>query len=213
MKNQIIKNQEGISKDGAGLKRGGEPLASRYLQSAAMPMPGHVPGLPRADWKPAPRLQTMNTDGICKVVALGSFSPGALLLQFDGDLVDRPTRYSVQVGKNLHIIPPKGLLTGIDDQKFIYRFLNHSCRPNAKVAGRQVIAIRPIARLEEVTFDYNTTELAMASPFICWCGHCGGRHIAGFSNLSDFEKQELLPYVADYLQDFALSFALPGLGA
>ena len=34
------------------------------------------------------------------------------------------------------------------------RFLNHSCRPNAKLARFRLVAIRPIRRGQEITIDY-----------------------------------------------------------
>lgn len=62
--------------------------------------------------------------------------------------------------------------THIDDAER----LNHSCDANLGVVGQVVlVARRPIAAGEEVTFDYDTTELDMP-PFACRCGspHCRG---------------------------------------
>ncbi|MCU0492350.1 MAG: SET domain-containing protein [Chloroflexaceae bacterium] len=47
---------------------------------------------------------------------------------------------------------------------------NHSCEANVGIRGQVVlVARRPIAIGEELTFDYDTTEV-MAEPFTCRCG-------------------------------------------
>jgi uncharacterized protein len=64
-------------------------------------------------------------------------------------------------------------LHGIDDAE---RF-NHGCEPNCGVQGQIVLLTRrEIAEGEELTFDYETTDLRPA-PFDCRCGAdaCRGR--------------------------------------
>ncbi len=112
------------------------------------------------------------------LVAKRAFPAGALVLELEGVLTATPDRYSVQVGAGQHIEPPQG--SDDADPRYLWRFLNHSCRPNAEFVGRQLIAIRPIRTGEEITFDYETTEESMAEPFRCHCGHCGGRLIQGW---------------------------------
>jgi len=52
---------------------------------------------------------------------------------------------------------------GVDDEIYIdldelYRSINHSCKPNAFLRGRnELIAIRNINKDEEITYDYSTT--------------------------------------------------------
>ena len=53
--------------------------------------------------------------------------------------------------------------------RYRWRFLNHSCEPNAEFAGRNLVAIRKIKPSEQITFDYNTTENDLSSPFECHC--------------------------------------------
>ena len=56
--------------------------------------------------------------------------------------------------------------TAIDDAE---RF-NHSCNPNVGVKGQlMVVARRAISAGEELTFDYETTDLSL-TPFECRCG-------------------------------------------
>ncbi len=55
----------------------------------------------------------------------------------------------------------------------------HSCEPNTAVSftAMALLAVRPIARGDVVSFDYATTETAFSVPFDCLCGasRCRGR--------------------------------------
>jgi hypothetical protein len=48
----------------------------------------------------------------------------------------------------------------------------HACEPNCRVSfhDRALVAIRPIAVGEAITFDYRRTESAISHPFNCACG-------------------------------------------
>lgn len=62
---------------------------------------------------------------------------------------------------------------------------NHSCEPNVGVRGQIVlVARRQIAAGEEMTFDYDTTEVS-AEPFNCLCGHRRCRGIIDGSGWRD----------------------------
>jgi hypothetical protein len=135
------------------------------------------------------RIGVARRDGVYHALALEAVAPGEVLLEISGVLVDRPDRYSVQVGEGEHVMPPAAWGPDDDDARYRWRFLNHSCRPNAAVRGRLLVAVRIIAAGDEVTFDYNTTELEIACPFVCHCGHCGGEMIRGFGHLSAAERR------------------------
>ena len=129
------------------------------------------------------------------------FSKGDEVIRVDGALFDRPSRTSVQVGECEHVdVPP-----GVDDARvrveFPWRYLNHSCDANTRLTGRSLLAMRPIAAGEEITFDDRTTEWDMATPFTCRCGapSCTGERIAGFSNLSPSTQARLRPFATDVI--------------
>lgn len=139
--------------------------------------------------------------GIRKVVAFRPLLPGELILTIEGREVDRPDRYTVQVGDGVHITP--GDDVDAHPERYPWRFLNHHCRPNARVRGRELVALRSIAPGDEITFDYNTTELEMACPFECWCDAVEGRHeIRGFKYLSPAERERLAPHLAAHLRPY-----------
>jgi SET domain-containing protein len=84
---------------------------------------------------------------------------GQVLFKMKGDILDYPTRTSIQVGKNKHI----------EDE--IGAHINHSCSPSAKVVKKDMmfVSLRDIDVDEEITFDYNKNEDALSNPFYCEC--------------------------------------------
>lgn len=57
-----------------------------------------------------------------------------------------------------------------DDNPSNWAPQNHSCDPNTAYAGLNVIALRPIAKGEELTLNYATFLDEHMEPFICHCG-------------------------------------------
>lgn len=108
------------------------------------------------------------------VFALRPFASGELILRFRGRRVDRddPVHMQpeganlLQTGRRTYIrLDPPGVFT------------NHSCDPNAGVfRNRRLVAIRPIARGEEIRFDYSTTmdEDFWTMPCACGKRECRG---------------------------------------
>ncbi|GDY00730.1 hypothetical protein LBMAG49_00590 [Planctomycetota bacterium] len=131
---------------------------------------------------------------------------GACILRVSGDEIAVPTRHSIQVGVGLHL-ETKG--TKASDPGNEWRYLNHSCEPNAFLRGRDLVALRQIARGEQITFDYSANEFDMATPFLCACGarQCRGM-IRGYRHLSDAERALLAPIAnAHVCSEFAASLA------
>jgi uncharacterized protein len=85
--------------------------------------------------------------------------------------------------------------------------VNHSCDPNcgvrfdAAVDGFDFVALRPIARDEEITFDYAMRNYAVEHfPHRCLCGaaRCRGR-VTGWKDLPAERKAAYGELVAPYL--------------
>lgn len=93
-------------------------------------------------------------------------SKGEILFEMNGDIINQPTRTSIQIGKNKHIE---------DD---IGAHVNHNCMANAKIIrkNRTFISLRDIEPNEEITFDYNKNEDSISAPFTC---HCCQKEIRG----------------------------------
>lgn len=92
------------------------------------------------------------------------------VLKLEGEVTTKPTKHSIEVGDNEHITDEMG------------SYLNHSCAPNTQIdrENREVKAVRAVSAGEELSFDYNSNETEMATPFECRCGapNCQ-KYIAG----------------------------------
>lgn len=104
------------------------------------------------------------------------------------NLTDRPTRYTVQIGRYKHTHVGK------------LAALNHSCDPNVilDTDGMLMIARRDIEKDEELFFFYPATEWEMQAPFICLCGSQNCIHVvagARFLPLSTLEQHYLSPHI------------------
>lgn len=122
---------------------------------------------------------------------------GDLILVLKGVICEYPDKYTIQLGRDIHL----SAKSGIQD------FINHSCSPNCAIDNRKRIlyAIKPISSGEELTFDYCTTEKLCAVPFLCNCGaaNCYGT-VRGFTCLNDEQKRRIAGYAASYLYEPAL---------
>ena len=115
-------------------------------------------------------------DGQHRLVATRDFDIGDHILVLEGEIAESPSRFSVQIGPGRHVEVPAEVQVEQPLDIYRWRFLNHSCEPNAKFDNRNLVAIREIKASEQITFDYNTTEYDLATPFECQCksdGCCG----------------------------------------
>ncbi len=136
-----------------------------------------------------------------RLIALEAIAKGAPIFRLAGRRTTIPTRYSIQVGLGEHLDP--------DDMEYpmqrvrsrYWMYLNHHCEPSAQVRDFTVTALRDIAPGEGVTFDYNTTESSMASPFDCHCdsASCVGL-VRGAQHLTPAQRRRVDAYLADYLR-------------
>ena len=131
------------------------------------------------------------------VRAMKSFDPGEIVLTFEGKkIVPEPGEHTLQIGLGEHlVVEAPG------------RYVNHSCTPNCGIVGKLcLVAMRPIAKDEEITFDYAMTELSPVSQRTkCLCGtkRCRGR-MTGFNGLSKALKNEYGDYISDYLREYEI---------
>ncbi len=127
------------------------------------------------------------------VFACQPIAPGDVLIALAHVFVDKPARHTIQIDSNLHQAG-----TGeIDD------YLNHSCAPNTALGFErlELVALRPIAVGEELSFNYLTSEWDMAAPFTCECGAPGCHGvIRGLRHLSPAQQDLLAPQASPYLR-------------
>ncbi len=134
-----------------------------------------------------------------RLIAVRDIAAGTRIITLRGRETAIPTRYSVQVSRDTHL-DPDDVPTPIDRvRQRQWMYLNHHCAPNAWITERVLIALRNIPTGDGVTFDYNTTEWDMASPFDCHCGsaECVGR-VRGAKHLSAAQRARIEPWLAPY---------------
>lgn len=76
-----------------------------------------------------------------------------VVFTLSGKEYDHPTRETIYVGNNTHVYDEHGI------------FMNHSFTPTTFIKLYEVIANVNIEINDELTFDYNDSELNMANPF------------------------------------------------
>lgn len=103
--------------------------------------------------------------------------------------------HTIQVEDEIYLAP-----FGPEEEPADY--INHSCDPNAGIRGQvSLVAMRPIAPGEEITFDYAMSDSSAFDEFLCACGSplCRGR-VTG----DDWKRPELWEryngYFSAYLQ-------------
>ncbi len=169
------------------------------------------------------RVRVDGAPGSQRLLAAEPIRAGDFILELNGQRVAQPSTYSVQIGAGVHILPrahegdPQG-------DPCIWRNLNHSCDASARLSGTRLLATRDIGVGGEITFDYNTTEYEMATPFECGCGACGvalagetgggggnGRgRVGGFRLLSAERRRALWPIASEHVRAMALAEGLEG---
>lgn len=137
-----------------------------------------------------------------RLVAIRPIPRGSRVFTLFGREHPAPTRYSVQIGPELHLDQDCARDEFELVRKYFWRYLDHHCEPTVLIRDREVIATRDISEGEGVTFDYNTTEYDMASPFDCECGseRCVGT-VRGARHLSDEQLARIEHLLPEWLRD------------
>ena len=92
-----------------------------------------------------------------------SYSKNEIIHILNGDIYTDPTKYTIHVGNGVHILDMYG------------RYMNHSFTPTTYIDGCKVVAFVDIDAGDELTFDYNKTEIEMAEPFVVGDVLVGGK--------------------------------------
>ena len=120
---------------------------------------------------------------------------GEVAFEVRGPIIPFATKFTLMLDERRHIIG--GVLS---------QCVAHSCEANTQIVvtpdglALHAVARRPISRGEIISFDYNSNEWDMATPFSCLCAtpSCVG-NIAGFKNLAEAEQVRLLPQCTPWI--------------
>lgn len=143
--------------------------------------------------------EVRDNDGFKGVFAREPIAEDSVIFCLKGALSTKPSRYSIQLGRNEHLDFP-AVREANDDLDYCWQYLNHSCGPNGYINASDLTfrALRDIVAGEQITINYLTTESEMAVPFSCGCGspNCFG-WISGrkFLTPEQVERLSLSPSV------------------
>ncbi len=149
------------------------------------------------------RIEKRLADGFAGLFAADRIRAGEDVMPITGIVENEPSRYSLQLSENAHIVPPsQALEAGAEAENYLWCFTNHGCRPNLRVdtARRVFVALCDLDPGDELLFDYNTTEWSMATPFACRCGAPGCYGVvAGYRHLGAEGQARLAGLAAPHL--------------
>jgi uncharacterized protein len=140
--------------------------------------------------------------GFKGLFATEKISAGELLTLYMGDLIDRAILDTLPSADQVHILQIEEDLYIKPIREEEAHYVNHSCEPNAGMAGQiSVIALRDIEAGEEICFDYAMCDGSPYDEFTCLCGSAQCRKtISG----NDWQRPELWErykgYFSPYLQ-------------
>ncbi|KAG8348274.1 SET domain [Trypanosoma vivax] len=124
---------------------------------------------------------------------------GTRLIRMKGLCLPFPTAITIQIGEHRHILSHGGM-----------EFVHHSCDPNLVVrvdtisSAIECEAVRDVAALEALTFNYVTTEWDLHDPFQCVCSSMNCLHnIRGFKFLSNAQRLALKRHVTPTMRRLA----------
>jgi uncharacterized membrane protein YeiB len=171
------------------------PLEALLARASRRPQPPPAVGGGRK----SPPVEVIRSADSASLHAVRSFAPGEVVFPLEGDSVEQPTRFTIQVGPHEHLTPTSERVSP-------WKYLNHGCDPNVSIDGqrRVIVARRAIAAGDQLRFDYNTTEWELAESFACSCGapECVGV-VLGFAHLAPARQQVLLRNAAPHIQSLS----------
>lgn len=124
-----------------------------------------------------------------------------MLIVLGGEVIaatDEDGDHGVQITEDLVLASPSSADRNVAD------FLNHSCDPNTGFVGQIIlVALRPVAAGEQVTFDYATCLYPVkgVARYELQC-NCGSRLCRGRVTEDDWQKPALQDRYRGHFQPF-----------
>ena len=99
-------------------------------------------------------MKAVLTQGYYKVVATCKYVPYEKIRKLIGPIHSEPTRRSIEIDRNRHIID------------FYGQYINHSFDPTCFIEDCHIIALKEINAGDEITFNYEMNETNICEPFV-----------------------------------------------
>lgn len=146
-----------------------------------------------------PKVRVRNTRRYGKgVFAKANVRKGEVIAVFDGPILDDDfdgwtkdiLNHAIQIDK-----------AKWRDSKGLARWINHSCDPNCGIKKRnRVVAMRAIAKGEEITWDYEMTEKSWWWRMKCKCGSPLCRKVIGsYARMPAAVRKRYRGFISDWL--------------
>jgi len=137
------------------------------------------------------------------VFALKDFKKDEIILHIDGGVIETDNPDSLPKDIQDHCFPfdKKGKVRKYVLPKSPWKYLNHSCNPNAGIKNnRDIVAMKSIKKGDEITFDYAMNNIDNWT-MECNCGSKDCRKvISTFGVLDEKTKKKYSDYVLDCIK-------------
>ncbi len=138
------------------------------------------------------------------IFASRDFKKDELILHIEGEIIETEDISSVPSEIQEHWFPfdIKGKKKRYVLPELPWKYLNHSCNPNAGIKNnRNIVALRPIKKGEEIVFDYAMNNIDNWT-MKCNCGSKKCRKIIStFDVLDEDTKKKYRDYVLDCINE------------
>ena len=145
------------------------------------------------------------------VFASRDFKKGELILRIEGKIAETEnnpnlTGFSKEIQDHCFPFEKREKKRKYVLPKAPWKYLNHSCDPNAGIKNNvEIVAMKQINKGEEITFDYAMNNIDNWKTK-CSCGSKNCRKIIStFDALDTKTKKKYLPYVIDSIKKKYLS--------
>jgi len=136
------------------------------------------------------------------IVCVAEIHADERIFLLSGQAVAQRSKYTIQQSGRQHLSPCGAL----------WAWVNHACIPNCTIDYEtwELVSRSPIRVGEEISFNYNSTEWEISSPFHCDCGspRCG-QSIRGFRYLDRAQRDDLRALLSPYLRSLFLTTEQP----
>ena len=138
-----------------------------------------------------------------KAVAAVALKAGTVINTFVHPVLRSPLMHTVQFDDKVHVAPTDGA-----------EFISHWCEDtNTRIVvaedrrSAQFVTTCDVQAGDDLSFNYNTTEWSMNSPFLCACPACEAsqhpRYVRGFKHLSVEDRSAIASETSPLIRDKA----------
>lgn len=138
-----------------------------------------------------------------KAVASRDLKKNEIINTFSSPIHQVPNMHTVCFDEDVHVPPNNSA-----------EFISHACsNTNTKIMVSSqsdyanFVVTKDVKAGEDLSFNYNTTEWHMSTPFLCGCGACKQKQfpsiVRGFKHLSPSEREDIIHEASNFIKQKA----------